>query len=89
MTDNARLDPSPDVLAAHLEGEVVLLHLGTKQYYRLNETGAAIWKSLERRLDESAIVAELTRTFDVDADTAAAELRRTLRELRSRALLAS
>jgi len=80
---------SPDVLAAHLEGEAVLLHLGTKQYYRLNETGAAIWKALERGLDEPAIVAELTREFDVAAETAAEEVRRTVAELGERGLLAT
>lgn len=88
MTRDGESRVSPDVLTAHLEGEAVLLHLGTKQYYRLNETGAAIWKGLERGLDEPAIVADLTREFDVDSDTAAAELRRTLDELRERGLLA-
>jgi PqqD family protein of HPr-rel-A system len=79
---------SPDVLAAHLEGEAVLLHLGTKQYYRLNETGAVIWKGLEQGLDASAIVAELTREFEVDPKIAESEFRRTLEELRERGLLA-
>ena len=79
---------SPDVLAAHLEGEAVLLHLGTKQYYRLNETGAVIWQGLERGLDAPAIVAQLTREFEVDPKIAESELQRTLEELRERGLLA-
>ncbi len=79
---------SPDVLAAHLEGEAVLLHLGTKRYYRLNETGAVIWKGLERGLDAPAIVSELTKEFEVDPRIAEAELRSTLEELRQRGLLA-
>jgi PqqD family protein of HPr-rel-A system len=89
MTGEGESRASPDVLAAHLEGEAVLLHLGTKQYYRLNETGAAIWEALERGLDEADIVAELTRDFDVDADTATTEVHRTLAELRERGLLTS
>ena len=89
MTADGTPKVSPDVLAAHLEGESVLLHLGSKEYFRLNDTGAAIWKALERGLDEADIVAGLTREFDVDADTAAAEVRRTLGELRARGLLAS
>jgi hypothetical protein len=89
MTRGGTSSVSPDVLTAHLEGEVVLLHLGSKQYFRLNETGAAIWKALERGVAEADIVVELTREFDVDADTAAVELRRTLSELTARGLLAS
>jgi len=89
MTGDGGSKASPDVLVAHLDGEAVLLHLGTKQYFRLNETGAAIWKGLERGLDEPAIVVQLTREFDVDAETAAREVHRTLAELGERGLLAT
>jgi len=89
MTGNRGSKVSPDVIAAHLEGEAVLLHLGTKQYYRLNETSAAIWKGLERGLDEPAIVAELTREFDVAAETAEREVHRALAEFEQRGLMAT
>lgn len=78
---------SPDVLTAHLEGEAVLLHLETKQYYRLNETGAAIWKGLERGLDLPAIVSALKGEFDVGEDAARVEVQRVLVALRERGLL--
>jgi hypothetical protein len=78
---------SNDVLTAHLEGEAVLLHLKTKQYFRLNETAAAIWKGLERNLDAAAIVASLLQEFDVDTETARGELAKTLGDLESRGML--
>lgn len=80
---------SKDVLTAHLEGEAVLLHLKTKRYFRLNETGAVVWKGLEGGLSLGAIVAQLVKDFDVDAVTARAEVERVLGELRERELLAS
>jgi len=80
---------SKDVVAAHLEGEAVLLHLGTKQYYRLNETGAAIWKSLEQGDDLATTVKRLVEEFEVDAATADAEVHRVLTELQERHLLES
>jgi len=80
---------SKDVVAAHLEGEAVLLHLGTKQYYRLNETGAAIWKSLEQRDDVATTVKRLVEEFEVDAATAETEVHRVLAELRERDLIES
>jgi len=78
---------SQDVLTAHLEGEAVLLHLKTKQYFRLNETAAAIWKGLEQKLAAAAIVASLVRDFDVDSETARSELAKTVEDLKSRELL--
>ena len=80
---------SKDVLTAHLEGEAVLLHLNTKMYFRLNETGAVVWKDLEDGLGLDAIVVHLVKDFDVNAVTARAEVERVLGELRERDLLAS
>jgi hypothetical protein len=76
-----------DVLTAHLEGEAVLLHMETKDYFRLNETAAVVWKALERGRDRAAIVAELVEGFDVDAAEAAEELDRLLAELAGRGLV--
>ncbi len=76
-----------DVLTAHLEGEAVLLHMETKDYFRLNETAAVVWKALERGKDRTAIVAELVEGFDVDAAEAAEELDRLLAELAGRGLV--
>jgi hypothetical protein len=77
-----------DVLAAHLEGEAVLLDFATKRYYRLNATGAFIWKALEQQLEPAAIVDSLVEQFDVDAATARPEVTRLLAELHAQGLLA-
>lgn len=75
------------VLTAHLEGEAVLLDLQTKAYFRVNETGAQIWRALEAGAGREQIVSELTATFDVSAADAASELDALLRELTQRGLL--
>ena len=77
-----------DVLAAHLEGEAVLLHMDTKNYYRLNATAAHVFRGLERGLDREAVVDGLCGEFEVDRDTAAAEVDRLLADLTTRGLLA-
>ena len=77
-----------DVLAAHLEGEAVLLDLETKRYYRLNATAARIWKGLEQALEPAEIAKALVTEFDVDPVTAQAELDRAIGELRTRGLVA-
>jgi hypothetical protein len=76
-----------DVLAAHLEGEAVLLNMETKDYFRLNATAACVWKGLERGMDRRGLVDELCANFEVAPETAAGELDRLLGELEQRRLI--
>jgi hypothetical protein len=87
MTDERPSHVVPDeVLAAHLEGEAVLLHMDTKSYHRLNATAAAIFRGLERGLGREALLDELCATFEVEREEAAAEVDRLLRDLAERGL---
>jgi len=76
-----------DVVSASLHDGAVVLHLGTKRYYSLNETGALVWQLLEARTPRPAIVAELRRAFDVDAAAAEAAVERLVAELAAERLL--
>ncbi len=76
-----------DVLTAQLQGEAVLLDLQTKRYYRLNATGAMIWKGLQDLLQSREIVDVLVQEFEVDRATAQAETERTLDDLRAQGLI--
>ncbi|HTS89500.1 MAG TPA: PqqD family protein [Gemmatimonadales bacterium] len=76
-----------DVLTAHLPGEAVLLHLGTKRYYRLNETGAAIWRELEAKAGREHIVSALCERFEVSRDDAEAAVQALLTTLEAQGLL--
>lgn len=75
-----------EVLAAHLEGEAVLLHMETKSYYRLNATAAAVFRGLERGLGREALVDDLCAQFEVERDEASREVERLLGELAERGL---
>jgi hypothetical protein len=81
MTEPLRYAIPDGVLTAQLSGEAVLLHLGSKRYFRLNQTGAAIWRGLESGLDVAAITDSLVRQFAVDRETAGAEVVRLLARL--------
>lgn len=87
MEDVSRYAVPDEVLTAHLEGEAVLLHMDTKNYFRLNATAALLWKGLERGLEREQLLDDLLAQFEVDRPTAAAELDRLLGELSSRGLL--
>jgi hypothetical protein len=88
MSDTPTHRVPEDVLAAHLDGEAVLLHMDTKNYYRLNATAAHVYRGLERGLGREALLDGLCAEFEVERDLAAAELDRLLEELAGRGLVA-
>jgi hypothetical protein len=80
--------PNPEVVFTELgDKEAVLLHLGTKSYYSLNETGVLIWQMLERGLELKEIIAELQKEFDVISEKAKESVLGLMRELSAEKLL--
>ncbi len=77
------MTPNPRVLLTRLaDGTGVLRHLDTKLYFTLNETGVFIWDALDGgATDADALVAALLDEFDVDAETARADVRVLVDEL--------
>jgi hypothetical protein len=88
MSDRPTHRVPEDVLAAHLDGEAVLLHMDTKNYYRLNATAAHVFRGLERGQGREALLDGLCAEFDVERHVAEAELDRLLGDLSERGLLA-
>lgn len=76
-----------EVMVAELEGEAVLLHMETKRYYRLNETGAWILEGLRDGLDREGLVEHLVGEFRVAPEEAAEELDDFLERLVERELV--
>ena len=76
-----------NVYAAQLAGEAVILHLDTKRYYRLNATGAEVWKGIEAGESREVLVERLVREFTVERDVAAAEVDRLVERLREAHLI--
>lgn len=77
----------PDALSASLSDGAVLLHLYSKRYYSLNDTGTRIWELLQQQASESEIVDTLTREYDVDATDAGRAVRLLLDELLAERLI--
>jgi hypothetical protein len=76
-----------NVYAAQLAGEAVILHLDTKRYYRLNATGAEVWKGIEAGEDRDGLARRLVREFTVELATATEEVDRLLDRLREARLV--
>jgi hypothetical protein len=86
MTENS---PSRSVLSAHFDAEAVLLEMDRKRYYRLNETGQAIWRAFEQGRATEEVVQQLVAEFEVDEVTASSEVERFIAELNAERLLRS
>lgn len=69
-----------DAVFRDLDGEAVILHLGTGTYFGLNTVGTRIWHLVERHGGLKAVHDELCREYDAAPD----ELERDLLELVAR-----
>jgi hypothetical protein len=78
----------PEVLAAHLGDDAVLLDLNAKRYYRLNESAASAFKALEAGEGRDGAIARLLAEFDVDEAEATRAVDTLLTDLAARGLVA-
>lgn len=78
-----------DVVFTDLDdGSAVLLHLETKYYFSLNETGCFLWKIIEDSgATEKEMVKELCELFDVDTERASIDVSEFLEQLNEQDLI--
>lgn len=69
-----------------IDGEAVVIDLAEGRTLGLNPAGSLIWCLLPRH-DEGTIAQLLTERFDVDLETARADVREFVRSLRERGLV--
>lgn len=75
------------VMFRDLEGEAVLLELGTGRYFGLNETGTRIWLLLQEHGSVEQVLRAMAEEFDVAEDLLRSELLSFLDTLISQKLL--
>ncbi|HET6889924.1 MAG TPA: PqqD family protein [Pyrinomonadaceae bacterium] len=80
--------PLKDVIFTDFEGgEGILVDLNTKQYYCLNETGALIWRGLEKGSTIEEIVSEMQTVYEVSREHALTSVAKLLATLESNKLI--
>ena len=71
LSPGSKVIPNPKVVFTELEdGEAVLLHMDTRQYFHLNRTGATIWAGLEDSKTPAEISEALVQAYDISQDRA-------------------
>jgi hypothetical protein len=64
-----------------LEGEAVILNVGTGLYHGLNEAGSTVWKHLAEPVRVAALRDSLLDQYDVQPDRCLTDLLSVLRDL--------
>lgn len=80
---------APHIVHETIDGETILIHLGTGAYYSLEGLGAHVWGLAVSGSDESEIVADAQSRYDADPELVAGAVGSLLRELLDEGLLAS
>jgi hypothetical protein len=73
------LSHSPSVVTTRTGNEYVLVPIANNiadmnSMYTLNETGAFIWELIDGKRTVGEIISELVKEFDIDNDTASADV---------------
>lgn len=80
---------APHVVHETIDGETILIHLGTGAYYSLEGVGAHVWGLAVTVGDEGEIVADVQARYDADPQLIAEAVGSLLRQLFDEELLAS
>ncbi|HVT14741.1 MAG TPA: PqqD family protein [Thermoanaerobaculia bacterium] len=78
---------SDHVQYTKVEGDYVLLDLGSGEYFGLDEVASLAWEVLAAGGDQDAAVAAIVRDYAVEPDRAAADVARLLDTLRDKGLI--
>lgn len=80
--------PHPEVVGQEVQGELVLLHLGTEQYYGMDGVAMEIWRFLGQGLNREAILNSLAEKYPVPREQLSNDFDELIETLRDRGLLA-
>jgi len=74
-------------VSCEVNGETVILHFDSGNYFGLNEVGTLVWKMIEEPRGVRELRDAILREYEVDADQCERELLDLLGELRERNLI--
>lgn len=79
---NDRVEPELDRAAGEvIDGEAIIINLVTGVYYSMQGIGGVIWSMIEERRSVASMLEQIVASYDVDRDTARADLDAVLEQL--------
>jgi hypothetical protein len=72
---------SPAVLAAEVDGEIVMMSIEQGRYFGLDDIGSDIWKRIEQPCSFAALVDALAADYDSDRSTIVSDVTALLTQM--------
>jgi hypothetical protein len=77
------------VMSETIDGETIIIHLGTGSYYSLQQVGADVWSAISRGANHDQLVDEVVGRYDVTRDDAEPAITALVSELKGEDLILS
>lgn len=74
IVESTVISRSPSVLAAEVDGEIVMMSIEQGRYFGLDDIGSVIWKRIEQPRSFAALIDALAAEYDADRATIAADV---------------
>jgi len=74
IADLTVISRSPSVVAAEVDGEIVMMSIEKGRYFGLDDIGSDIWKRIEQPCSFAALVDALAADYDSDRATIEADV---------------
>ncbi len=81
MPENRTVAPVKDQVSCALDGDTVILHLGSGTYYGLNDVGSTIWNLIQEPRTIEEIHDRLLQEYEADAGECERDLLNLLDDL--------
>jgi hypothetical protein len=81
IAEKTLISRSPSVLAAEVDGEIVMMSIEQGRYFGLDDIGSDIWKRIEPPCSFAALVDALTADYEADRSTIAADVTALLTQM--------
>jgi len=85
--NNGRLTVDSDAATSIHDDGIVILHLGNGRVFSSNETGARIWRGIEREESLKAIAAEISDEYQIPITAAREHIRTFVSDLEQHSLI--
>jgi len=84
IADTTIISRGPSVLAAEVDGQVVMMSVAQGQYFGLDDIGSDIWKRIESPCAFADLIDRLAADYDADRTSIAADVRALLETMAER-----
>src|SRR5579859_5112253 len=81
IAEKTMISRSPSVMAAEVDGEIVMMSIEQGCYFGLDDVGSDIWKRIEQPCSFAALVDGLAADYEADRNTIVSDVTALLTQM--------